>query len=244
MALAPEVAEKAYLDVNGSLERLRRQKELEVMRDAEEAMDKLIASGKYENEITYEFPCYISDEATVEFMERYRKVGWITRKWGTNCMRPIVAISRLPKKEERVTVPTKLSSESTDSPGCLYVDPYAYKREQEAKIEAQRKLEERMSTTPDSEKFDVVDLVQVNKHLVIKLRYPNCSKCSYEGNKILVFLNKQERDVIFWKKVDPHFRNNTKVVYTKNEAPGPDARFPASEQGWNDAVAFAKMKVG
>lgn len=101
-----------------------------------------------------------------------------------------------------------------------------------------RKLESR---TPDKEKFEIVDIERVGPHVVLKVLYPNCAKCSYEGNKVMVFLNVTEVDMVRWRVIDPHFRNP--AVAIKREAPSPAARFPASKEGWADAIAYANGKI-
>ena len=44
-----------------------------------------------------------------------------------------------------------------------------------------------------------------------------------------------------WRKIDPHF-TDPKTTRPPTEAPGPSARFPASEEGWADALAYAHSK--
>jgi hypothetical protein len=78
--------------------------------------------------------------------------------------------------------------------------------------------------------------------MVMKVKYPNCSICAYEGNKVMVFLNTKALDVLKWKKIDPHFRD-LKLKNTTREAPSPAARFPASDEGWQDAVSYATSKM-
>ncbi len=73
--------------------------------------------------------------------------------------------------------------------------------------------------TPDSEKFEIVQVEQVGKHLVLKVLYPNCSKCSYEGHKVMVFLNTSPADALLWKVIDPHFRDDKKHAKLRREAP-------------------------
>lgn len=94
--------------------------------------------------------------------------------------------------------------------------------------------------TPDAANYEVEDVAQVGKHLVLKVKYPNCSKCAYEGNKVLVFLNIPIKDALLWRKIDPHFRATKSIL--KSEAPSPAARFPASPEGWSDALDYAGRK--
>lgn len=103
-----------------------------------------------------------------------------------------------------------------------------------------RKIAER---TPDASNYLVVDSSRVEEHLVLKIKYPNCSKCEYEGQKIMVFLNVKEGDALKWRKIDPHFRNPT-LKPLESEAPSPDARFPGSASGWADAINYARRKAG
>lgn len=99
-----------------------------------------------------------------------------------------------------------------------------------------------MPKTPDSEKYTIEEIHREGDHLVVKAQYPNCAKCSYEGVKIMVFLNVSESDAIKWKKIDPHFGDPT-VKHLSTSAPSPAARFPASEEGWQDAIQYAKKKM-
>lgn len=92
--------------------------------------------------------------------------------------------------------------------------------------------------TPDSEKFEIIDVEVVGFNLVMKVKYPNCSACSYEGNKVMVFRNTTPIDALKWKKIDPHFRDPKKPANPR-EAPSPAARFPATAEGWKDAVSYA-----
>jgi len=82
----------------------------------------------------------------------------------------------------------------------------------------------------------------------MKVKYPSCKKCDYEGNKVMVFLNVSEKDILKWKEIDPHFRAPVEDQYVKSinreprKAPSPAARFPASDEGWKDAIEYAKRK--
>jgi hypothetical protein len=104
------------------------------------------------------------------------------------------------------------------------------------------KAAEIKAMTPDATQYTIVDFERVGPHLVMKVLYPNCRKCSYEGNKVLVYLNVSEIQVLKWKKMDPHFRDPKKPG-PPDEAPGPNARFPASQEGWEDAKSYARSKL-
>lgn len=94
-------------------------------------------------------------------------------------------------------------------------------------------------TSPNPSSYEIERVERVGLHLVLSVRYPNCAKCSYEGIKNLVFLNVTEMQVLRWRRIDPHFRDKPAAP---GEAPSPAARFPASDEGWNDAIAYATMK--
>ena len=116
-------------------------------------------------------------------------------------------------------------------------------------------------TTPDKTKYEIVDVAREGPHLTLKVRYPNCALCAYEGVKVLVFLDVAEVAVLKWREIDPHFRppekppkltpskdgpprpSRTWQRLQETAAPSPAARFPASEQGWNDALAYMRTKV-
>jgi hypothetical protein len=97
--------------------------------------------------------------------------------------------------------------------------------------------------TPDASLYEVLDVDQVNNHLVMRLRYPNCARCDYEGVKVLVFLDTTAMVALKWKRIDPHFRD-PKVKRLPTEAPGPAARFPGSDQGWSEALRYAGSTRG
>ena len=92
--------------------------------------------------------------------------------------------------------------------------------------------------TPDCEVYSIEDSIVVGDVLVLKVSYPSCAECAYEGTKILVYENVLLSDVIRWNRIDPHFRDPTLPIKV-TEAPPPIARFPASDSGWKAAVTFA-----
>lgn len=96
------------------------------------------------------------------------------------------------------------------------------------------------SVTPDAGKYSIEQVERVGPHLVLKVKYPNCVRCSYEGVKVLVFLDVSEWQGLLWKRIDPHFRAGK---FRLDEAPSPAARFPASVEGWADALAYAATKA-
>lgn len=125
-------------------------------------------------------------------------------------------------------------------PNCSStVGSQAWQEQQDAYARSRKASE---PATPDSEKYEIVDVVQVGSHLVVKASYPNCRKCSYEGTKVMVYLDTSPLAAMKWRKIDPHFTDASKMR-PSTEAPGPAARFPASEEGWEDAIDYAKAKA-
>lgn len=106
-----------------------------------------------------------------------------------------------------------------------------------------RELEGR---TPNPDEFSVEDVEQVGHNLVIKVRYPGCARCDFDRCKVMVYLGAQLQDAILWRRIDPHFRAPLTTMQLTGkplrEAPSPAARFPASAEGWADALAYAKRK--
>lgn len=111
--------------------------------------------------------------------------------------------------------------------------------------EAQEYLRRKYGTilppNPDPHQYTIEDVRRVGPHVVMRVNYPSCKKCSYEGNKVLVFLNVLDLQIMRWRTLDPHFRDPLSKT-APTEAPSPAARFPASEEGWMDAIAYAKSK--
>lgn len=93
--------------------------------------------------------------------------------------------------------------------------------------------------TPDSKNFRIVDAEEVNNNLILKVQYPNCALCSFEGTKVMVYLGIGAIDALKWREINPHFRD---AKLKPNEGLSPDARFPATENGWEDARAYARNR--
>lgn len=95
--------------------------------------------------------------------------------------------------------------------------------------------------SPANDDFEIEEYREVPGHLILKVKYKSCEKCSYEGVKVLVFEDKTVGDVLKWRRIDPHFRAPDRSSNPRS-APSPIARFPASDQGWADAFQFATLK--
>ncbi len=95
--------------------------------------------------------------------------------------------------------------------------------------------------TPDSEKYEIIDYWEIGEYFVLKVKYPNCGICSFEGTKILVYHGISVKDILTkWKKIDPHFAD-PKRPKSISSAPPPIARFPASAEGQALAIKTAEM---
>ena len=102
---------------------------------------------------------------------------------------------------------------------------------------ADRRYAELAARTPNPDEFEIEDVEQVGKHLVMRVKYPSCSKCAWEGLKTMVIPNATLKEAIKWKRIDPHFR---KGKSDPKEAPSPIARFPGSVEDLKMAIEWAK----
>lgn len=94
-------------------------------------------------------------------------------------------------------------------------------------------------TIPDASSYEVLEVHRAGPHLVMKIRYA-CA-CAFNGEKVMVFLDVTESQVLRWRKIDPHFSEAAPENLT--EAPSPAARFPATPDGWRYAVQWAEAQV-
>ncbi len=107
--------------------------------------------------------------------------------------------------------------------------------------EAEEKVQDLLARTPNPEIFEVIEVEEVQGHLVMMVRYSSCQKCSFDSKKVMVFENTSVKDAIKWRVIDPHFYEHNKQ--DKKYSPSPAARFPASEIGWARALLFAKTML-
>lgn len=114
-----------------------------------------------------------------------------------------------------------------------------YDRERAVKAALEKQAQ---ADTPDAARYVIEDSHREGPHLVLKVRYPNCAKCSYEGVKVLVLLDVTEAAALRWRVIDPHFADPSKPR-KPTEAPAPAARFPASEKGWADAIGYVRRQM-
>jgi hypothetical protein len=83
---------------------------------------------------------------------------------------------------------------------------------------------------PDPWNWVLIAKQQCGKHIVVWLRYPDCT--SYEGNKILLYRNTTWAKLEAQRTLDPHFSSNKKFF-------SPFARFEPTSFGWKTAVTLA-----
>lgn len=85
---------------------------------------------------------------------------------------------------------------------------------------------------PDPANYSIIRSDVVNGYLIIEVKYHDCT--NYEGRKIMIF-NCSLDELMKQKLIDPHFCDNKNYF-------SPIARFEPTEQGWDDAINFAKIK--
>jgi len=117
---------------------------------------------------------------------------------------------------------------------------YEYETEQQNLREANEKIQDLLARTPNPQNYKVLKVEQVGKYIVLMVQYSSCSKCSFDAKKVMVFMDTKLEDVIFWNTIDPHFSD--KKPGNKEVAPPPRARFPADDEGWKDAIEYARLK--
>ena len=83
---------------------------------------------------------------------------------------------------------------------------------------------------PDPVKFNVHATLQVGRHTVAKVTYPDCT--NYEGEKILLYLCTTSVQILSMDILDPHFDDNEEIL-------SPFARFEPTDDGWDIAVKVA-----
>lgn len=96
------------------------------------------------------------------------------------------------------------------------------------------------ASVADPTRYEILDAYdRVEGYLVVKAKFPSCTKCEFEGTKILVYQNVLPIQAMKWKRLDPHFHGNKT---DPSSAPSPIARFPGTDEGWKDAILYASSK--
>jgi hypothetical protein len=114
---------------------------------------------------------------------------------------------------------------------------------------AELRKKHNLPDTPDASNFDVLDWSEYSgfeatntpNYLVVKVQYPSCKDCAYEGIKVMVFENVTAKHLVRWKTIDPHFRAPVLLekLTAAREAPSPVARFPGTDVGYEAAREWA-----
>jgi len=114
----------------------------------------------------------------------------------------------------------------------------SYLREQE-RIKFAEIGEALAKRTPNPDDYEVVEVQNLCGNIVMKVQYSSCEDCSFDSMKVMVFLNVDLLAAMKWRRIDPHFDDKPR---TEKEAPSPNARFPATHQGWLDAIKYATTR--
>jgi len=81
------------------------------------------------------------------------------------------------------------------------------------------------SMTADPTRYEILDVHEgVGEFLVLRVKFPSCTKCAFEGVKILVYPYVRPIDAMKWKRLDPHFRDGKPG--TPQDAPESDRALP------------------
>lgn len=83
---------------------------------------------------------------------------------------------------------------------------------------------------PDPRNYKIVDFYEINRHVVVKVHYPDCT--NYEGIKVLLYEKTTIEELRQQKYLDPHFTVDPRFK-------SPFARFAPTEVGWNSAIFTA-----
>lgn len=87
------------------------------------------------------------------------------------------------------------------------------------------------SNNPDPSKYKIIDAMEVDNYLIIKLKYDDCT--NYEGMKILVYKDTTAVGLLRQGKIDPHFSDCLTAKH-------PIARFEPTPEGWRNARLFVQ----
>jgi hypothetical protein len=121
---------------------------------------------------------------------------------------------------------------------------YLEQRKDKQIAELEKVIKEMRDESPDPRNWELLEEFQRNASggplIALKLRYPKCK--NYKGEKVLVFRATLSQ-LVKQKVIDPHFGdiNSTKIEQPEDMI-YPIARFPASVDGWNDAVKYVMLK--
>ena len=80
--------------------------------------------------------------------------------------------------------------------------------------------------------FEILECIQIGKHCVAKLKYPEVN--NFSGVKICLFINCESKYLYERKTLNPHFCN---ICFC------PFARFIPTTQGMAEACRLAKLMI-
>lgn len=116
-----------------------------------------------------------------------------------------------------------------------------------------KRLEDELAALKaDITSYEIEEAKEVGNYLVLRVKYLHPDGraqpgCTFEGSKVMVF-KANVLDALKWRAIDPHFTEEGTITsasakFHGKAAPSPIARFPASDEGWHDAMAYVQMKV-
>jgi len=85
------------------------------------------------------------------------------------------------------------------------------------------------------ERFHILEAYRSNGVFAIRLQYADCPGASHGGKKVCVYIEALDAWK-WWEVIDPHFGERVKKGRTI--APSPIARFPGSDEGWEEALRY------
>lgn len=95
----------------------------------------------------------------------------------------------------------------------------------------QKKYKYKSNPNPIPYYFEIVELIQVGKHVVALIKYPNCT--TYGGKKLSIYRNITIEKIKEMKSLDPHFLESDELT--------PFARFEPTDEGAIAAHRLAQI---
>lgn len=123
-----------------------------------------------------------------------------------------------------------------NDPSCSNHPDNIHRRKAERDHRASLKKKWQAQTT-EANDFEILELKRYKRCILLKVKYPSCKLCSFDGVKILLLPPITEMQLLKLRRIDPHFHDFTLEDY---EAPSPMARFPATQAGWQLAIKVAE----
>ena len=92
---------------------------------------------------------------------------------------------------------------------------------------------------PDNSKYEVIRHREVHGYLAVQVRYESCDNCAFDNNKLMIFEDVNTEDLVNWRVIDPHFREDDRGDL--RHAPAPILRMPATEKSWEAVEAIIEV---